>query len=175
MTTLMYAVADIHSRDPFGSKDTFDAHQTSLHSFPSYLDFNRALTPPPEMSGVTQASRPSYYQQEHAHHYGDYLPSHYAAKAPVGPYLPQEVSNAQFGRNGVTTQPNSRPLSPALPSRQPAADDVQAYSQQRRGSQPSAIAPSFQIPKSVNDSGGSLSELAAQVSSCVNSMTLLAC
>ena len=27
-----------------------------------------------------------------------------------------------------------------------------------------AIAPSFQIPKSVNDSGGSLSELAAEVS-----------
>ncbi len=44
-------------------------------------------------------------------------------------------------------------------------DDAQLYSQQKREPQASAIAPSFQIPKSVNDSGGSLSELAAQVSS----------
>jgi hypothetical protein len=115
------------------------------------------------MNVATQTSKSGYYQQNHVHHYGDHVPSNQASKAPMGPYLPQEVSNADFGRNGYTSQPSSRIMSPAMTSRQAPVDDLRLHSQQR-GTQANAIAPSFQIPKSVNDSGGSLSELAAQVS-----------
>lgn len=52
-------------------------------------------------------------------------------------------------------------MSPVSGPRQPVFDEPRTFS--RRGSQANAIAPSFQIPRSVNDSGGSLSELAAQI------------
>nr|POF13955.1 meiotically up-regulated gene 80 protein [Quercus suber] len=127
----------VHFRDPFVS--TTPPHQQPLSSWtsdPGYACCARALTPPPEM------------QQEHRQHHGD----RWQAYRPQGAsYYPQEVSNAEFGRQAV-----SRPVSPA---RQPVFED----SQSRRGSHASNIALSFQIPRSVNDSGGSLSELAAEI------------
>lgn len=161
----MHADNAIHFRDPFVSQDSY---QRSWHSYPpnAHADFVRALTPPPEMSGPTHTSKPAYYQQEHGRHFGDYMPSQQSYRAPVAPYLPQELSNTDFGRNGVATQPNSRTMSPVFQARQTTVDDSQLqHNHRRRESQASAIAPSFQIPKTVNDSGGSLSELAAQVSS----------
>ena len=167
----MYAASSIHFRDPFVSREAYEDHSRGRwHSYPQYADFNRALTPPPEMSSLADTSKSTYYQQEHGQHYDDYLPKQQAYRAPVAPYLPQDVTNADFGRNGVATQPGSRTMSPALQSRQATVDDSQQQIHQRRASQANAIAPSFQIPKSVNDSGGSLSELAAEVSSCVTSI-----
>ena len=162
----MYADSGIHFRDPFVSKDAYsDNTAGSWSSYSQYADFVRALTPPPDMSGLAQTSKPGYYQQEHGVHYNNYQPPQQTYKAPGAPYIPQELSNADFGRNGVATEPSSRTMSPAIQSRQATMDDLQQHARQRRGSQANAIAPSFQIPKSVNDSGGSLSELAAQVSS----------
>jgi len=115
------------------------------------------------MNSVSQPSKPTSYKREHGQHYGDYMPSQQSYRAPVAPYLPQEVSNADFGRNGISTQAGSRTISPTQTSRQPIFLDSQSQSQQRKDSQANAIAPSFQIPRSVNDSGGSLSELAAQI------------
>nr|POF18626.1 meiotically up-regulated gene 80 protein [Quercus suber] len=130
----------VQFRDPFAS--TVPPPHPALSGWtsePSHARFSRALTPPPEM------------QQDHRHDHGDRLPGWQAYKAQVAPYLPQEVSNAEFGRQAL-----SRPVSPV---RQP----VFAESQSRRGSHASNIALSFQIPRSVNDSGGSLSELAAEI------------
>ena len=160
----MHADNTIHFRDPFVSQDTY---QRSWHSYPpnAYADFVRALTPPPEMNGPTYTSKPGYYQQENGGHFGDYMPAQQSYRAPVAPYLPPEISSTDFGRNGVATQPNSRTMSPVFYARQTTVDDSQLQNNHRRREpQASAIAPSFQIPKTVNDSGGSLSELAAQVS-----------
>ena len=160
----MYADSRIHFRDPFGSSDAYAEHQSeSWYSPNQYTDFNRALTPPPDMSTFSRSSKPATYQQEHGHHYGDYMHSQQAYRAPVTSYVPREVTNSEFGRSGVPTQPGSRAISP-VPSRQATFDHSVQPSQQRRGSEANAIAPAFQIPTSVNDSGGSLSELAAQVS-----------
>ena len=163
----MYADSVIDFRDPFVSRDADDdSLNRSWYSYSQYSDFNRALTPPPEMSGLTHSSKSGYFQQERGPYYGDYFPSQQTYRATGAPYMPQEVSNADFGRNGVATQPNSRTISPVLQPRQLTVDDtLKHHAQQKRESQANAIAPSFQIPKSVNDSGGSLSELAAQVCS----------
>jgi hypothetical protein len=163
----MYEPTTIHFTNPFGSKDIPTARpaRSGDGSFFPANDF-RALTPPPEMSeaGATHSWKPGYQlPQEHVHHYGDYVPSRQVTRAPVGPYLP-DVTNVDFGRNGITTQPSSRAISPVFTSRQTTMDDSQIASHQRQSSRTSSIAPSFQIPKSVNDSGGSLAELAAEVS-----------
>ncbi len=165
MTSMYAESAWIQFRDPFLPRDAYDSHSRgSWHSCPSYPDLVRALTPPPEMSGATETSKPSYYQQEHGQHHGDYMHSQRSYRAPVAPYA-QELSNGDFGRNGVATQPSSRTISPVFQARQTTVDDSHLQqANRRRESQASAIAPSFQIQKSVNDSGGSLSELAAQVS-----------
>lgn len=159
----MYADSSIHFRDPFVSRDTYD--DTSKGSWPSsrYADLIRALTPPPEMRGLPQNSKPGYFQQELGSHYSSYHDQQQTFKDSGPSYIPPELPNANLGCNGISTQPSSRNVSPILQSRQfTVADSQQAH--QRRQSQANAIAPSFQIPKSVNNSGGSLSELAAQVS-----------
>lgn len=162
----MYAQSDIRFTDPFVSRDSLDWQ--SRRSDPHYLplpDFNRALTPPPEMNGgpVTYPCRSGYYTDEHPLHYGDSMPPYQASRTGPGPHLPQEATNAEFGRPGIYTQPSSRSMSPACNSRQTTVDDSHSYSHQSKTSRSSSIAPSFQIPKTVNDSGGSLAELAAQV------------
>ncbi|KAK3697833.1 hypothetical protein LTR37_017224 [Vermiconidia calcicola] len=161
---LMYADTGIKFRDPFGSREVYDERlRESWSSYPQYSDFNRDLTPPPDMENAAHLSKTSYYQQEHGQHHGDYMPHPQTYRAAVAPYLPQQVTNTQYGRPGVSTQPSSRTMSPIMSSRQPIKDDSRVYTRSRSSSQANAIAPSFQIPKSVNDSGGSLSELAAQI------------
>lgn len=158
----MSAASTIRFRDPFVSHPTYTNDQRSWPSLAHRHDLNRALTPPPEMNGVSQHP-PLYYRPEHASHGGDPLARQHAYKAPPSSYLPQELSNAEFGRAGYATQPSSRTMSPVQHARAHTVDDY-ARHHNTRASQANAIAPSFQIPRSVNDSGGSLSELAAQVS-----------
>ncbi|KAF2772917.1 hypothetical protein EJ03DRAFT_341196 [Teratosphaeria nubilosa] len=104
--------------------------------------------------GVDLLRKLGYYRQEQAHHHGDHMPQQQSCRAPVAPYLLQGLS-----RSNGTREVGSRPASPASGPQQPIFNDPMS----RRASQASAIAPSFQIPRSVNDSGGSLAELAAQI------------
>lgn len=158
----MSAASAIQFRDPFGSHNAYQNDSSNWPSFTRRHDLNRALTPPPEMNGFSH-QQPAYYRPELSNHVSDLLSRQYTSKASTGACPPQELSNADFGRTGYATQPSSRTISPATQTRSQTVDD---YSRQHnsRTSQSNAIAPSFQIPRSVNDSGGSLSELAAQVS-----------
>ena len=163
----MYANSTIHFRDPFKSRaETLDSRQAYHDHYRASWNlhaFNQSLTPPPEMNGA-HTSKATKYQQEHAGgaHYGDYMPGQQAFRAPVAPYLPQEVSNAEFGRHGLASHTYSRRTSPTPPLYYPGLA-APSDPQQRTSSQANVIAPSFQIPKSVNESGGSLSELAAEI------------
>lgn len=154
----MHADIDIHFGDTFDAYNGFEKERWLPHFRPS--DFDKSLTPPPDMSG-SHPINSTYYQPQNGYSHG--LSSQQAWRAPVTSYVPREVSNAEFARNGVTTEPSSRNISPTFQS-QPAVGDESYQRLQKRESHGGAIAPSFQIPKSVNDSGGSLSELAAQVS-----------
>lgn len=158
----MYANPAIQFRNPFASKDAFhDQSRPDWSSYSRYSDFTRALTPPPEMSHSTNASNPAYHQQERGpQQCSNYQPSQQLYHLPPAPL--HGVSKPSTKSNGVVdSQPSSRPVSPGQGPRQPVFNDP--GSQSRRASQANAIAPSFQIPRSVNDSGGSLSELAAQI------------
>lgn len=166
----MYADTAIRFRDPFlvskkditPSKPDCTSYEHSRTGWPSparYPGTVRPPTPPPEMTGVHPSARPSYYQQEHGHHYGDYLPAQQAYRAPVAAYPPQEVVKSELNRPSGDSYTNGR----SSPIRQHEANNDCSAS--RRASHANAIALNFQIPRSVNDSGGSLSELAAQVSS----------
>ncbi|USW53495.1 Putative cyclin PHO80 [Septoria linicola] len=154
----MYVSTAIRFRDPFvSSKDC----PTSLHGYnqarddwttdPRSQDLNRSLTPPPEMSGVHSSTRPSF-------HAGEYGQQH--SQAYRAAYQHPEASN-DSKRNGVIPAYHNGRVSPA---KQGHVEHPIDSSQSRRGSQyHNAIATNFQIPRSVNDSGGSLSELAAQI------------
>lgn len=159
----MSTASAIRFRDPFASHSTYTNNPRSWPSLAHRHDINRALTPPPEMNGVSQ-QKPVYHRHELINHVGEPLGYQQPFKSSTGSYLPQEMSNAEFGRAGYATQPNSRTMSPVQHTRSHTTD---GYVRQHnsRASQANAIAPSFQIPRSVNDSGGSLAELAAQVSS----------
>lgn len=165
MTTALHS-PQMHADNSICFRNPFAYNEHSRGSWPSrslYSDLVRALTPPLEMS----SSKPGYrQQQEHGNHYGEYQAPHHALRA-VGIPPPQDFYASDYGRsNGIATQPGSRTMSPVFPARQSAIDDCQLQQpgHRKQDSQTSVIAPSFQIPKSVNDSGGSLSELAAQVS-----------
>ncbi|KAK4630868.1 hypothetical protein CLAFUW4_03164 [Fulvia fulva] len=163
----MYADTAIRFRDPFlvskkditPSKSNFASYEQSRNGWPSpprNPGAARPPTPPPEMTGVHPSARPSYYQQEHGHHYGDYPPAQQAHRAPVASYPSQDVVKSEVSRPaGDHTNGRASPV-----RHHEASND---YSASRRASHANAIALNFQIPRSVNDSGGSLSELAAQI------------
>jgi hypothetical protein len=170
----MYTNAAIHFTDPFAAREStlsrprhhYCPPRASWASHSSRSDFNRALTPPPDMNGISQSSKPGNYQQEHARHYNDYTSRQSAYKTPVAPYSAYDSYGRSSGVSSHTASTRSNTLSPASQSRQTRqlvseiAHDVNVQS--RKPSQ-NAIAPSFQIPATVNNSGGSLSELAAQI------------
>jgi hypothetical protein len=106
---------------------------------------------------------------EHGQRYNSHMPAHSAYRAPVAQYPPYEPSG-----ESRTAASRDAKVSPTSQARLPALDSaVETQSRQHKPNH-NAIAPSFQIPKSVNDSGGSLSELAAEVSLCTpNDMTKL--
>lgn len=110
---------------------------------------------------MNSTQKPNYYVKEYGQHYPEYS-TQAGYKAPAPSYLPQEVHSSEHGRNHVVAHgPSNGRTSPV---RQAALDASHDITQQRRPSQHNAIAANFQIPRTVNNSGGSLSELAAQVS-----------
>lgn len=118
----------------------------------------RPPTPPPDMNTVAQ-------QVQHSRHsyYGDRSAASLKYEPSQIKYEPVQYNHEQSHRNTqtqpkqeVTSQPANRPRSPVFQQDAPA---------QVKGSNMNAIAPSLQIPRSVNNSQGSLSELAAQVCS----------
>lgn len=127
----------------------------SRSTYASYSRHERPPTPPPDMHKLDDTGRSGAYPYE--------LPAFEAATQSL---TQSSVGSLQeLGRNGTISQP----LSPSTfaPSFTTNQETTSQPSVSRRGSQASAIAPSFQIPKTVNDSGGSLSELAAQVSRAI--------
>ena len=146
----MYAQSAIRFTDPFGPKTSVEQQsRRSDHHFLAFTDFTRPPTPPPEMHGgaVTHQSRSGYHVQEHPHQYSEPLPPYQVSGAATSSYLPQEATNAEFGRNGISTQPSSRTMSPAFIPRQTTMDDSHLYSHQKSSTRTTSIAPSFQIPK----------------------------
>jgi hypothetical protein len=159
--------AAVHFRDPFASRGS------SLHREPhQYLptvdwtsrayrpDLNRPLTPPPDMTGVTHASHSGNYHQELGRRYNNYDPAQAGYRAPAAHHVPYDFPSMRSHTAGT----RSHTLSPAPSSYHPrqTTHEDQPEVQSRKPST-SLIAPSFQIPRTVNSSGGSLSELAAQI------------
>lgn len=161
----MYANAAIHFRDPFAARDSTINRQPHHHgqsranwsSQTTNQGLNRALTPPPDMNSVSHAL-PHGNHQEHGQYYNNaHMSNQSTYRAPTAQYQPygssQSNDRPSHSRDGRTSPRQSRTVQ--------KSNDSQSRTQQKSNS---AIAPAFQIPKSVNDSGGSLSELAAEVS-----------
>jgi len=117
------------------------------------------------MNGVQYSSKPGYYEKEHAHHYGNYFSNQQASKAPVAPHPPLEMPPTHVHHSAAASQAQTRgrTVSPTPTTNPQQPVFIESQSQAPRRSQANAIALSFQIPRSVNDSGGSLSELAAKI------------
>lgn len=184
----MHPPSAVHFTNPFASRDAFprprDRYDWSRANGSSSRphDLARALTPPPEMNGVTTAAahapKPAAYPHDDVRPFhGDYRSAQpaYRAPAPMILYPPppphdgaHHPTNLHHG-HGVVPAPagppaaSSRMPSPAPSSQRAGLHDPPSHSQPRRSSQAAAVAPSFRIPASVNESGGSLAELAAQI------------
>lgn len=166
----MYVDSAVRFRDPFFPSHKGCAaprdYQQAQHHWPmssSHRDFDQALTPPPEMLGPQQTARSAFHAnaKDHGQQHASHLQAQQIYRQPVTSHSTQETSNTDYGRSAVAF---GKTRSPA---RAAPYDATHGSSQQRRGSQhQNAIASNFQIPREVNDSGGSLSELAAQVSGC---------
>ncbi|KAK4901108.1 hypothetical protein LTR27_001664 [Elasticomyces elasticus] len=160
----IYAASAVHFTDPFAPKS--GQRNTTRTNWTWQQDPARSLTPPPEMNSVLHETKPAYYRQERAYQYNDCLPGQQAYRASdvVGPpYQPQDVPHYDYqSRSAVASQAVSRDVSPSRGPRQPVFESNRG-AEPRQSSQATAIAPSFQIPRSVNDSGGSLAGLAAEI------------
>jgi hypothetical protein len=169
----MYANAAIQFRDPFAARDStinrqphnYAASRANWASYTPSQDLSRALTPPPDMNTVGHVAQ---HVTHHEQRYNSHMPAHSAYRAPVAQYPPYEPSG-----ESRTADSRDAKVSPTSQARLPALDSaIETQSRQHKPNH-NAIAPSFQIPKSVNDSGGSLSELAAEVSLFIpNNMTI---
>ncbi|GAM90600.1 hypothetical protein ANO11243_086450 [Dothideomycetidae sp. 11243] len=122
----------------------------------------RPLTPPQDMNSLapTYRSYESNYQ-EPGRYSGERHPS---SKSYLSQYDSatessemQKASSQQYTK-AYTQTSSSRQSSPSL-----SQQSFSATSQTRKGSQQSLIAPSLQIPNTINNSRGSLSDLAAQI------------
>ena len=135
----------------------FDTHLTAniLSRFAPTVQ--RPPTPPPEMNTVASSLQPQRHQG-YGFTYEQRLLS--STKQDEERYHTLQVSRPQQQGNGVQSAADSRTQSP--PYHHNATASTGALSQ-RRNSHLDAIAPSLQIPSSINSSQGSLSELAAQV------------
>ncbi|KAK6439188.1 hypothetical protein LTR95_004607 [Oleoguttula sp. CCFEE 5521] len=170
----MHTHAAIHFTDPFA------ARQLS-HIPPStgcgrqlagpgsegwHRDFNRALTPPPDMHGTYHADTAAMHRYDERSFTNDGSARTTSYRAPASTFAPYEVLNCNSGSAGVTAGIQNHTLSPTLqaqfPRQQQTSAAYDSHDQSRRSSQ-NTIATGFQIPRSVNSSGGSLSELAAQI------------
>ncbi|KAK0933739.1 hypothetical protein LTR29_014672 [Friedmanniomyces endolithicus] len=159
----MYTTSAVHFTDPFAPK--VDHHSTARADwdFTWRRDLAKSITPPPEMTRPLHNARTAAYQQERGYQYGENMPSQSTCTAP-GASEPQYRSQATChpqSRQGIASRPESRTSSPVRGFRPPVLEDARGTS--RQDSQATTIAPSFQIPRTVNDSGGSLAELAAEI------------
>ncbi|KAK3071295.1 hypothetical protein LTR53_008888 [Teratosphaeriaceae sp. CCFEE 6253] len=151
----MYAASAIPFKDPF----SYDRARQSW-GLERQQDPARALTPPPDMNSIPHNTGPTYYEQERADRYGGHRSAQQAHGAQ-GSYPPQTTAHARIDCHSTACQPGVHPGSPNRGPRQPIFEDALTLS--RRSSQANAIAPVFQIPRAVNDSGGSLAQLAAEI------------
>jgi hypothetical protein len=154
----MYAEPAIRFRDPFRVSKRLSPPTSSkgYHHQPQRSAFVGPRTPSPEMNPVPPHYRADYERQEHGPLHGDNMTSQNTQRAHVPPtYPPMDMSDHNdYSRPLLSGTANVR-SSPAKP----------VFIEERRRSHANAIASNFQIPRDVNDSGGSLAELAAQVRS----------
>lgn len=159
----MYPPSDIHFRNPFKESSRSQSHYNyGVHvpsPSPGYsnkisLPFHKPLTPPPEMNSVAQnvqLRQYSYYNDRSATKYEAEQSKHEPATCRQN-----QVNNNAQPKQEASSRPVSRPRSPVFTQNpNPGAS--------RADCQVNSIAPSLQIPRSVNNSQGSLAELAAQV------------
>jgi hypothetical protein len=168
----MYPPPGIHFRNPFvdSSASTSQSFDHRHHSFS--LDIQspagsarvpypstKPLTPPPDMHSVA-----AHVQPQHSSYYGER-----SSAAPIK-YEHRKYDQSTYDHNQSQSQNqvqlpkpdvSARPPSPVY---QPHPVHFIEPPNQKRDSHMSAIAPSLQIPRSVNNSQGSIAELAAQVS-----------
>lgn len=160
----MYADHGIQFRDPFVSSNAFFDHPPKAGWLSKqqqrHPNLSPPLTPAPEMNAASYPPKSSSHHQDGDYQNGSYASAQQPWRASAASYHTHDLSNSEYGRNSTHTAYSSRPFSPvSQQQRQSSVDEGQQQALQKRGS----IALSFQIPKSVNDSGGSLAELAAQV------------
>jgi hypothetical protein len=160
MTAREIVIRDTPARDSSINREPHSWAQSRANwaSYTSNQDLNRALTPPPDMTNVSHASQHVSHQEHGQHHYSSHMPARSTYRAPVAQYPPYEASD-----RGVDSVRSAK-VSPGVQSRLPAIEPTSDARPKSQKPNDSLIAPSFQIPSSVNDSGGSLSELAAEVS-----------
>lgn len=124
----------------------------------AHYPVKRPLTPPLDMNTVAPYQASQY--QEHGNRYGEGV--------ATARYQASSNTMYQDSRNTHTVKYEQKPSAPASsrprsPVSQSSTHQPVNSARQRKASQTHAIAPSLQIPRSVNNSQGSLSELAAQV------------
>ncbi|THW70069.1 hypothetical protein D6D25_00678 [Aureobasidium pullulans] len=176
----MYPPPGIHFRNPFvdsrpSTSQTFANSHYKLDldiqspsgsakvSFPS----KKPLTPPPDMNSIA-----SHVQPQHSSYYGERssaAPVKYEHRTYDQPAYDQSQSQSQsHSQNQNQNQlhlpkPDVSAARPPSPVYQPHPVHFIDPPNQKRDSYMSAIAPSLQIPRSVNNSQGSIAELAAQI------------
>ncbi|KAG9970720.1 hypothetical protein KCU98_g14299, partial [Aureobasidium melanogenum] len=167
----MYPPPGIHFRNPFvdSSASTSQSFDHTHHKFS--LDIQspagsakvtypstKPLTPPPDMHSVA-----AHVQPQHSRYYGER-----SSAAPIK-YEHRKYDQSTYDHNQSQSQNqvqlpkpdvSARPPSPVY---QPHPVHFIEPPNQKRDSHMSAIAPSLQIPRSVNNSQGSIAELAAQI------------
>lgn len=168
----MYPPSGIHFRNPFSEPSRAQSHVKYDFDIPSPssgynripFSFRRPLTPPPDMNTVVSSIRPSQHScyEDKTATPVKYETGQQLKHDPVA-YNQAQVFNHVQPKQEAVPRPTSRPRSPVFTQNPNTAPS-------RRSSQVSTIAPSLQIPRSVNNSQGSLAELAAQVRQwCVKS------
>ncbi|KAF4551329.1 Cyclin-like protein 5 [Elsinoe fawcettii] len=115
----------------------------------------RPLTPPEDMSSIAYNYRPMGKYQEHGLHNADMRYPYASSHDSVTDTVPEQRNMSHYSRAHISRQ--------SSPTHSHHSFASNSSHHQRQASQASLIAPSLQIPKTINNSQGSLSELAAQV------------
>ena len=141
--------------NPYTSRPSGRQSSAWLHSGWSKQAFSfqsRPLTPPLDMNTTA-------HYAPHSDHRGPQHPedSGYGQRYPHVHYHSSSIPPPTT----VNQMSNGRPLTPYSQSHDQSRPSEQ--SNQPKSSNNNSIAPFLQIPRSINNSGGSLSELAAQV------------
>ena len=118
------------------------------------LPLQRPITPPPDMNTIAphvQHPRYAYYGDRSA------TSANHETEVSYNQTRQSQVLGNTQSKPEVIPQSSTRPRSPIF-------TQVSNAPAPRRDSQTHSIAPALQIPRSVNNTQGSLAELAAQVS-----------